>query len=109
MKPVDGRPKKVCAPGVPAAIASVGLFAAVRSDVAAAPAIPIGATALAPMNVSFAHPFWKVDGSVTFVRFTEPSTPDEVKVPDVLRIASTFDSQHSEFGAALGGSGEKST
>ena len=66
----------------------------------------------APVNVRNAQPFWNPDLTLTLVRFFEPSTVDEVVSTCVcespLRIDRTVDSQHSEFAAPLGGSGEKS-
>ena len=67
MKPVTGRPKKVCTEAASTAMAAPLVVA--RSDEAAAP-MPAVEALLGP-NVRIAQPFWKVDVTFTFAMFAE--------------------------------------
>src|SRR5262245_10354278 len=108
MKPVTGRPKNVTGAAADRVAATAVLSRTARSETLEP--MP-SAVAPLPMNIRRAQPFWNVEFTLTFVRLSEPSTVEAVLAgmcAAPLRIDRTFDSQHSEFGAPAGGSGEKS-
>src|SRR5689334_4624432 len=114
MKPTTGRPWKTCAP---ATVATAPVEETVPVVEAASDVRPVP-TAFAPAKARSAQPFGKLVESCndTAVTLTEPRTSDVTPVlggvgafVEPLRMLTTVDSQHSEFGAAAGGSGEKST
>src|SRR5688500_1474653 len=107
MKPVIGRPVNVWAPATGASIAGARCARCeVATEIMPRPAFGL-------VMVRIPQPFWKPEVTFTLVRFVEPSTVEAVVSAGLcgapgLRIDSTVDSQHIEFAAPAGGSGEKS-
>src|SRR5687767_13322929 len=104
MKPTTGRPRKFTVP-----ITSTLVLALVTMPAPATLDRPTF-TALVPVKLRRAQPFWKPVRTLTGCALSEPSTPEALVVGMwdwPLRMLSTVDSQHSASDTP-GSDGEKS-